>query len=128
MNYCLNKQSLHLFLDHINNQSKLPIDDDDLALIIEGATIWEHEVSIVTYFFTTYLQKKINSNNFDELEISSYFKLRDIGNYRVQSFDRDFIDYLFCYSRSRMRMNLEEVIIKVQLDLSENNYASNFRY
>lgn len=128
MNFCLNKQSLEGFLKSLYDNQKHPLEDGDLSAIINGAYTWDFQVSLITYFFTTYLQKKSNNNSFDLNELDTFYQLINLGNFKLQEFDRDFINHLFDYSRSKMKMSLEDILITVQQDLSDNNYESNLRY
>ncbi len=124
----LNKDFLDSLLKFLSNSEKYPVEDDELKAIIEGAYAWDIEVSLIIYFFRSYLQKKANAGTLDTKEIESFYDLINCGNFRYQEFDREFIDYLFYYSRSKMKMNLEDILVTVQQHLSENNYESDLRY
>ena len=128
MNFCLNKEYLENFLKFQGDNVRYPLDDSYLAAIIDGASNWSYEVNLIVYFFSTYLQKKINGGTFDVSEIDTFYDSVYMGNFTLQEFDRNFIEFLFDYSRSKMNMTLEEMIIKIQEDYSDKLYASDFRY
>ncbi|WP_345953000.1 hypothetical protein [Mucilaginibacter sp. PAMB04168] len=124
----MDKNKLEVFFKFIENNATDPIEDEDLNAVIEGAGSWDFKVTLINYFFTSFLQRRINSGDYTGDEINLYYRLTETGNYDYQEFNRDFIEYLFSYSRSKMTMNLEEILIHVQQDFSDNNYASTFRY
>ena len=128
MKFSLNRSYLEEFLEKLSQNRIDDIDLLDLKEIIVGAYSWEYEVSLIVYFYSKRIQKKQNNYSLDLAELTMFYNLNNDGYFNYQEFDRDFVSYLFDYSRSKINMSLEEVVVTVQQDFVNNKYDSHFRY
>ena len=128
MRFTLTRDLLEEFLNKHDNEDIANIGDAELKEIIDGALRWECEVSLLSYFFAKRVQRKQNFKSLNLDEIDRFYCLDGEGFFNFQNFDRDFISYIFDYSRSRMTLSLEELVVEVQQDFTENKYDSDFRY
>jgi hypothetical protein len=128
MKFTLTKLFLDEFLNKHDKQDLINIEDPELREIINRALDWECEVSLLTYFFAKRIQRKQNFRELNLADVENFFCLETEGYFSYQNFDRDFITYMFDYSRSRMSLSLEDLIVEVQQDYFNNIYESNFRY
>jgi hypothetical protein len=128
MKFSLTRDYLEEFLDKLGKGKVDQIDLYDLKDIIEGAYAWEFEVCLIVYFYTKRVQKKQNSASLDLSELEVFYSLNKEGYFSYQEFDREFVSYLFDYSRSKTTQSLEDLLVSVQQDFIEKKYDSDLRY
>lgn len=128
MKYSLSREYLEDFLNMYEQDKCEDIEDLSLREIIQGALSYSYEVSLLVYFFAKRIQKKQNANSHEKKDLEVFYSLINVGFFQYQEFDRSYINNLFDYSRSRMPLTLEEIVIEVQQDLNYNKYDSDFRY
>jgi len=123
MNFCLSRDGLEKFLESHYNSSE--IDDEDLRFLIQQCFDWESNLAILVYFFTHYIQKKINSGKPVTLEqIDTFFDLANVGSFEIELLNRDFIKYMLNHSRNKIGESLEDALIILLQNYKDHTHDS----
>jgi hypothetical protein len=126
MNYCLSREDFEEFIElHLNNHSLDHIDDDNLRSQLENCFNWEDQVGVLMYLFTHFMQKKINMGeqvSGDQIEL--LFNLPENGLFDVEIIDRNFVAYMFNYSRSKITEELPETLLIILQNYLDRTYDS----
>ena len=73
------------------------------------------------------LQKKLKyEEEINDAYIEQLFKLDEIGNFVIESLDRDFIDYMLTYSRTRITEDLPDSLVLILQNYLDHSYGSSF--
>jgi len=128
MNYCLNKEEFHVFFDaFFSKESMDNVFEEELQSRVDACMNWEDNIGIMMYSFTHFLQKKLKEENeTNEAYIEKLFKLNDIGNFILESLDRNFVTYMLSYSRSKITEDLSDSLVLILQNYLDHSYDSSF--
>jgi len=128
MNFCLTKEDFDYFLDHYLHDYPIEnMEDGFLKTQLINCFNWEDEISLLTYYLTHYLKKKSNSGNpINNQQINLYYELGNSGYFNVEQIDREFVKYLFHYSRGKMTEPLPETLNMILQNYKDHTYDSSF--
>lgn len=128
MNYCLRKDEFLSFFDILLNDK--PFDnnfEDELQMRIDACCNWEDSLGIMLYVFTHYLQKKKKDSEIINLEqLNKILRLNEIGDFVVETLDRDFIVYMMSYNRSKINEELADTLVLIHQNYLDHTYDSSF--
>lgn len=127
MNYSLGKEDLDLFIDNFFKE-KIINDQlgEELKLRIESCLNWEDSVGILLYIFTHFLQKKSKKDISMSECIEDMFNLSEMGSFILETLDRNFIDYMLSYNRSKINEELSETLVMINQNYLDRTYDSAF--
>jgi len=128
MNYCLNKEEFTLFFEtFLIKQSLEDSFDEELQMRVDACMNWEDAIGILLYIFTHFLQRKTKVDyETNPVYIEELFKLTEIGNFHIETLDRNFIISMLNYSRNRMMDDLSDNLILILQNHLDRSYDSSF--
>lgn len=128
MNYCLGKEEFPLFFDaFINKDSMHNTFEEDLQMRIDACMNWEDNIGVLLYVFTYYLQKKSKKAEGSNPEyIERLFKLNEVGNFVLETIDRNFVTYMLNYSRTKINEDLSDSLTLILQNYLDHSYDSSF--
>ncbi|MCZ4221937.1 hypothetical protein [Pedobacter rhodius] len=128
MNYCLRREEFSSFFDVLLNDKQLDNNfEEELQMRIDACCNWEDSLGIMLYVFTHYLQKKKKDTGIINSEqLTKVLTLNEIGNFVVETLDRDFILYMMSYNRAKINEELADTLVLIHQNYLDHTYDSSF--
>ena len=128
MNYCLRKDEFSSFFDVLLNDKSLDNNfEEELQMRIDACCSWEDSLGIMLYVFTHYLQrKKKGSETINSEQLNKILNLNEIGDFVVETLDRNFILYMMTYNRAKINEELSDTLVLIHQNYLDRTYDSSF--
>lgn len=124
MKYCLSKNELLNFIDHIINKTEI---NEETRTQVESAKNWHDQLICLSYFLSIILERKKQDGEDCQKIIDEIYQQPEELFLSIQEFDSDFVHYIIRHTRNRS-LSLEDDLILLQNDLAEHLYDKAIRY
>ncbi|PKO04071.1 MAG: hypothetical protein CVU41_18980 [Chloroflexi bacterium HGW-Chloroflexi-3] len=123
---CLDQTQLLNFLNY--KFKNVIIEDEPLFFACDQAEQWINPISVLTYLFARILENE-KFDNCDDLEayLNTFYEFPNYLKLVIQEFDYKYITNLFKTVRNE-EVSLEEQLVELQSDMTNNEYSNLIRY
>lgn len=126
MKACLDQNQLLHFLNY--KFENVEIEDENLFFACNQAEQWINPISVLTYLFARILENKKFENSEDlHTYLNTFYEFSNSLNFVIQEFDYKYINNLFKLVRNE-DLTLEDQLIELQSDMTNNEYSKLIRY